>query len=204
MLGRVEALSPRSTVGAVEVPIALTRPLDPEEVYRHFVPAVLGYVRAQAAEDAEDVVSEIFLQVIRDLDRFRGDDAALRRWVFTIAHHRLVDDHRRRRRRPATVVWDGADERCRATSADDHVDDAPLIAALERLTRSQRDVVVLRFIADLPVADVARMLRRRQGAVKALQHRALSNLAELLAESDPSPVEFPDASSSPADSSEER
>src|SRR5438067_382498 len=73
------------------------------EVYRLLAPAVLGYLRTQGVPDPEDVTGEVFLQVARDLHRFKGDDDALRRWVFTIAHHRMVDSHRRRARRPAVV-----------------------------------------------------------------------------------------------------
>jgi RNA polymerase sigma-70 factor (ECF subfamily) len=159
---------------------ALTRPLDPDEVYRRFAPAVFGYVRAQAATEPEDLAAEVFYQVVRDLGRFEGDDVALRRWIFTIAHHRLVDHHRRRRRSPVSVSWDAALHGRVAAPAADQFDDRQLVDALKVLTRAQRDVVVLRFIADLSIADVARLLHRRRGAVKALQNRALAHLAELL------------------------
>jgi len=74
---------------------------DPADLYRQLAPAVLGYVRSQGAAEPEDLLGEIFLQVVRDIGRFRGDEAALRRWVFTIAHHRLIDARRRSQRRPA-------------------------------------------------------------------------------------------------------
>ena len=145
------------------------------------------YLRAQSVEDPEDLAAEVSLQVVRDLPRFTGDDASLRRWVFTIAHHRLVDHHRHRRRRPRIVAGVGAD----APGADDtaHLLDPRLIEALRTLTADQRDVVVLRFVADLGVADVARLLRRRQGAVKALQHRVLANLAARLSGHGADPLE---------------
>ena len=72
-----------STVDAVDGPPALARPFDPDQVYVRFQSGVLGYLRAQSVEDPEDVAAEVFLQVVRDLSRFTGDDAALRRWVFT-------------------------------------------------------------------------------------------------------------------------
>ncbi|MDP9387760.1 MAG: sigma-70 family RNA polymerase sigma factor [Actinomycetota bacterium] len=148
------------------------------ETYRVLAPAVLGYLRAQGAPDPEDLLGEVFLQVARDLDRFSGDDEALRRWVFAIAHNRLLDARRRQARRP--------------TVADRDVPDAPvapppdpfdpeLVAALGMLTADQREVVVLRFVADLPLDDVARITGRTVGAVKALQHRALDALSRMLA-----------------------
>jgi RNA polymerase sigma-70 factor (ECF subfamily) len=178
MPGRAGLLTPPLEDGTAAV---LTRPLDPGEVYRQFAPAVLGYLRAQAASDPEDLAAEVFYQVVRDLGRFRGDDAALRRWVFTIAHHRLVDHHRRRRRQPVIVTWDAALYELAAAPSDDALPDRQLVDALKALTAAQRDVAVLRFVADLPIADVARLLRRRPGAVKALQNRALTTLAGLLA-----------------------
>jgi RNA polymerase sigma-70 factor (ECF subfamily) len=172
------------TVGQMDPPGALTRPLDPEQVYRRFAPGVLGYVRAQAASDPEDLAAEVFAQVVRDLPRFDGDDDELRRWVFTIAHHRLVDQHRRRRRRRGRLPVGERAERAVATPDDAVIGDVALVGALQRLTRAQRDVIVLRFVADLPIADVARLLHRRRGAVKALQHRALATLSADLAADD--------------------
>lgn len=147
------------------------------EIYRALAPAVLGYLRAQRAPDPEDVLGEVFLQVARDLGRFSGDEHALRRWVFAIAHNRLLDARRRQGRRPAVAdraVPEGA------TSPPAEPVDPALIEALSTLTPDQREVIVLRFVADLPLEDVARITRRRLGAVKALQHRGLESLGRVL------------------------
>lgn len=146
-------------------------------MYRQLAPAVLGYLRAQRAIEPEDLLGEVFLQVARDLPRFSGDDDALRRWVFTIAHHRLIDDRRRRARRPQLA--DGEVPEAAAPELADAVDPA-LIAALDRLTADQREVVLLRFVADLPLEAVAKLTKRNVGAVKALQHRALEQLGRIL------------------------
>ena len=87
----------RAPHGRAEVPSAA-------DAYRRLAPAVLGYLRARRVPDAEDVVGDVFLQVARDLPRFKGDsDEDLRRWVMTIAHNRMADAARRRSRRPTTV-----------------------------------------------------------------------------------------------------
>ena len=151
---------------------------DAGEVYRRLAPAVLGYLRAQRADDPEDLLGEVFLQVARDLQRFSGDEDALRRWVFTIAHHRLVDDRRRRARRPQLSDAELPD--VPTAGGEWSPTDPALVAALERLTAEQREVVVLRFVADLPLEAVARITGRKTGAVKALQHRALESLARIL------------------------
>jgi RNA polymerase sigma-70 factor (ECF subfamily) len=151
---------------------------DLEEGYRELAPALLGYFRSHRVDQPEDLVGDVFVSVARNLRAFHGDADDFRRWVFAIAHRRRVDHTRRwlvRRRvvfteppQPVTV-----DDRRTALDVD-------LLAALEGLTAIQREVVVLRFVADLPLDDVARILRRRRGAVKALQARALAQLARKL------------------------
>ena len=146
---------------------------------------MLGYLRARGAADPENLTGEVFLQVVRDLPRFRGDDAALRRWVFTIAYHRLVDARRRSARQPAL---DGSPlpERCSPPPADRL--DPDLVRALGQLTAEQRDVVALRFVADLSIEAVAALTGRSPGAVKALQHRGLAALAEHLGDTGGTPI----------------
>ena len=156
---------------------------------------MLGYLRSQGAADPEDLLGEVFLQVARDINRFRGDGAALRRWIFSIAHNRLLDDRRRRARRPQEVDSPPADQ---PAAAHPEPVDPELLEALAALTPEQREVVTLRFLGDLSLEDVAKITRRRVGAVKALQHRGLEQLERLLAQSagrdfsDP-PVSNPDA-----------
>jgi RNA polymerase sigma factor (sigma-70 family) len=151
------------------------------QAYRELAPAVLGYLRSQRVPDPEDCLGEVFLQVARDLGRFSGDDADLRRWVFSIAHNRAMDAHRRATRNRSTLEAElsaaaaGAGERTSSPPPADPFD-PELVDALATLSAEQREVVVLRFVADLPLEAVARVTGRRVGAVKALQHRALENL----------------------------
>ena len=144
------------------------------DAYRALAPAVLGYLRAQRAPEPEDVLGEVFLQVARDIHRFKGGDAELRRWVFAIAHNRLLDLRRRQGRRPEVVTPEVPEQ---AVTADADALDPELVEALGRLTPEQREVIVLRFVADLPLEDVAKITGRKVGAVKAMQHRALDQIA---------------------------
>lgn len=152
------------------------------QVYRQLAPAVLGYLRSQRVPDPDDALGEVFLQVARDLHRFRGDDDGLRRWVFSIAHNRAMDAHRKASRNRSTLEAEladaGAGRGDERTSAPPPADpfDPVLVDALATLSADQREVVVLRFVADLPLEAVARITGRKVGAVKALQHRALENL----------------------------
>ena len=117
----------------------------------------------------------MFVRVAQGIDGFRGDRAALRRWVFTIAHHRLVDEFRSAHRRRSSPV--GTVPEVEAAPPASGSLDPDLLAALEQLTDEQREVLVLRFVADLPLRDVARVLGKRAGAVKMLQQRGLERLA---------------------------
>jgi RNA polymerase sigma factor (sigma-70 family) len=146
-------------------------------VYDRLAPAVLGYFRAHRTADPEGLTGDVFVSVARRLEQFEGDDEALRRWVFTIAHNRLVDEIRRSSRQPATVTTEGFDI---AGPEDDEPLDPAMVRALAALTDDQRQVVVLRHVSDLSVADVARITGRSEGSVKMLCTRGLDALAAQL------------------------
>ncbi len=154
--------------------------MDAGEVYEAYARGVLSYLRSQGVADPEDVLGEVFLHVTKSLPRFQGDEDQLRRWVFTLAHHRIIDERRQRSRRPVVVETELPE---RAAPAAPEPADPELIAALQLLTDEQREVVLLRFIADLSVDDVARLTSRSAGAVRSLQHRAMAQMARALSES---------------------
>lgn len=151
---------------------ALTR------LYERYAPKVAGYLRAGGASDPEDATSEVFLGVLRGLGRFEGDEAAFRRWLFTIAHRRLVDDRRRRRWRHVAPIEPVVDDHSDAVA--DRVDAAHIRRVLDRLRPLQREVLLLRVVAGLSHQEVARILRRPAGTVRVLQHRALNALRRAL------------------------
>ena len=149
-------------------------------IYEELAPKIVGYLRAHGAADPEDVAGEVFLQVVRGLPDFSGGKGEFRAWTFTIAHRRLVDDLRRRRRRPVEVT--GADVVERAVGGDVNEDaevrmaDASVRLAIAELPVDQRSVVLLRIIGDLTIEEIARVVGKRPGAVKALQRRGLRRL----------------------------
>ena len=151
-------------------------------LYRALAPSVIGYLRGQGATDADGLAGDVFVAVVKGLPRFSGDVESFKSWVFTIAHHRLVDARRRASRRPDDVVPDAALEiACSAASGPDFeidalIDAQSLLPALECLSPDQRDTILLRVIADLSVERTAEILRKQPGAVKALQRRALAAL----------------------------
>ncbi|MEE1927924.1 RNA polymerase sigma factor [Streptomyces sp. TRM 70351] len=155
-------------------------------VYRAVQPRLLGYVRTLVPEaDAEDVASEAWLQIARDLNRFEGDADKFRGWTARIARNRALDHIRARGRRPAT----GADE-SELTGMPDGADTADealeslgtgrTMALISQLPRDQAEAVVLRVVVGLDAKSAAQVLGKRAGAVRTASHRGLRKLAELL------------------------
>lgn len=156
-----------------------------EAVYDALAPAVLGYFRSHRVADPEALTGDVFVAVTKRLADFEGDDAALRRWVFTIAHHRRVDEVRRAVRLHAPGL-PGTE-----AMEDEDPFDPTLAAALATLTDDQRQVVVLRHVADLSVEDVAHITGRSAGSVKMLTARGLEALAARLGPFEHRPVVRP-------------
>jgi len=155
------------------------------EIYDDLAPVVLGYLRANRAPDPEDVLGEVFLQVARDISRFEGDDHGFRSWVFTIAHHRLIDARRHSARRPVELTAEPPEPHGRADDAADEalrkISSEEVQRVLGALSEDQRAVLLLRVIGDLSIEDVAKAIGKRPGAVKALQRRGLAAVKRHLA-----------------------
>jgi RNA polymerase sigma factor (sigma-70 family) len=154
-------------------------------LYRDLAPSVLGYLRVRGAVDPEDLTGEVFFQVVRGLGGFSGDEVNFRAWVFTIAHHRLVDDRRGRARRPVETVADIPETARRSGNAEDEALDAlsseRVRRTIGRLAPDQCDVLLLRVVGELTVAEVAQTMGKSAGAVKALQRRGLARIERELA-----------------------
>jgi RNA polymerase sigma-70 factor (ECF subfamily) len=153
-------------------------------------PGLLRYLRVVAQGSAEDVASETWVDVVRGLARFRGDERAFRSWAFTIARHRAADWRRRIARQPADPLPlerfpDRAAPDDPAAEAFETASTAAALALIGELPRDQAEVVVLRVVADLDVAQVAAIVGKRPGTVRVLAHRGLRRLAEQVASQRP-------------------
>jgi RNA polymerase sigma-70 factor (ECF subfamily) len=151
-------------------------------LWRTLQPPLLRFLRVIGCDDPEDVASETWLQVVRDLPRFSGGQEDFRRWLFTIGRHRAIDAARARSRRPATPVSTGLDILADHQLVEDQVLDGisvrRAVALLATLSRDQAEVVALRVIAGLETPDVARILGKSAGAVRVALHRGLKALAD--------------------------
>ena len=156
-------------------------------VYREYSPPVLRYLRGQGAREPEDLLAEVFLQVVRNLPNFEGTARDFRTWVFMIAHSRLIDGRRSVGRNREDPV---SDDVLTAVAGSGHAEDDAMrrignqqvMAVLDRLTPDQRDVLFLRLFAQLTVQETARVVRKRPGAVKALQSRGIATIRRRMSE----------------------
>jgi len=165
--------------------VKLGRPSAWDRCYRWLAPAVGGYLRLQGARDVDDLTSEVFLAIFRNVETFTGTEANFRSWVFVIAHRRLQDERRRRSRKPPPDPIADFDE---PADPGGDVEQAALRAlATERvkqvcgrLAPDQREVLLLRILGDLTVEQVAEVVGKSPGAVKQLQRRGFEAVRRLL------------------------
>ena len=152
-------------------------------IYRDLAGTVSGYLANRGAAEPDDLTSETFLQIARNISTFDGDESAFRSWVFVIAHRRLIDSRRARQRRPETInlsVSTGGAGGDVEEEALNRLTTVELQSAFEKLSESQRDVLALRIIGQLTLDETASVLGKRVGAVKAAQRRGLLALSEHL------------------------
>ena len=160
-----------------------------EKLYRWLAPTVAGYLRVQGAQAPADLTSEVFLALVAKVNTFVGGPAQFRAFVFVLAHRRLQDERRREGRRSRAVL-DGAfdAEQHGGSTGDvaDHVLDRlageRVLALCAPLSPDQRDVVMLRIVADLSLEQVAGVVGKTTGAVKALQKRAFDQIRRTISQ----------------------
>jgi RNA polymerase sigma-70 factor, ECF subfamily len=154
-------------------------------LWRDLHPRILRYLRVAVGDsDAEDLASDVWLEVARGLGRFDGDEPAFRAWVFTIARRRVIDVGRRVQRRRTDPMSPQQFDRAPADTLDALETRLALDAALRRVARlpgDQAEVVALRVLAGLSTEQVSEIVGKRPGAVRVLQHRGLRRLANDLA-----------------------
>jgi RNA polymerase sigma-70 factor (ECF subfamily) len=153
------------------------------DLYRLYAPQVLRYVssRVNGTEEAEDITNTVFEKAFGAIGRYEPSPAQFSTWLYTIAQNTVID-HYRKRRLPQV---EDADARLFAITDPNDGPEAMLIAderrrllyqAVMSLTSEQRQVVGLRFFFNLSTQDVACLMGKTEGAVKALQFRALERL----------------------------
>ncbi len=175
-------------------------------LFDQHVQRITAFMHGRRAPDPDDLVNEVFIGAFRGIRGFRGDERAFRAWLFRIARNKIIDAARRSDRRPSLrLVGDTVDlvERERdarsltdrssgqASTEDEVVRRLGLERVwflLDQVTGEQRDVLLLRIIGDLTIEQIALVLDKPQGAVKALQRRGLRRLERFLNDHDGVPA----------------
>ncbi|MCZ7437248.1 RNA polymerase sigma factor [Micromonospora sp. WMMC241] len=152
-------------------------------LYRGLQPALLRYLTSLVGADAEDVASETWLQISRDLPSFTGGE--FRAWAVTIARNRAMDHLRRQRRRPVVPVPvqalnDLAADADTADRAGEAIGTESALALIRTLPPAEAEAVMLRAVVGLDAETAGRVLGRRAGAVRTAAHRGLRRLAAML------------------------
>jgi len=156
------------------------------ELYRAHVDVIYRYIWARVRDDslAEDLTAQVFLKALEGLPTYQPSGKPFVAWLYRIAYARIVDHWRKLERRVEVPLEETLP--AREPRPEDLLEfEADWVTAMEllaQLTDDQQDVVILRFIGEMSLADVAQTVGKTVGATKALQYRALSTLARLLEE----------------------
>ena len=154
------------------------------QIYERYANAIYRYIyfRVGEADLAEDLQADVFLRMFEGLERYEDRGWPISAWLYRIAHDRTVDTLRRRkvRRHVPYERWDGSYDgpEDKISAQLEHEE---LVDSLNDLTTEQRQVILMRFMNDMSIQEVAKELGRSEGSVKALQHRGLQSLARRMA-----------------------
>lgn len=145
-----------------------------DRIYRYVV------LKIGDRTEAEDITQQVFLNCVKSIRHYKYGSAPFSAWLYRIAHNQIVDHLRRKSKRPTAQLdeslVDGSREGDPSNLAELSVDIQTVIAASQNLTRAQQEVISLRFTSDLSVAEVAKIMGKSEGAIKALQHSAIAAL----------------------------
>lgn len=176
-------------VKLIAVRAANSDPAAFSRLYRMYFPQVFTFTnfRVSRREDAEDLANAVFEKAFGAIDRYQPKPAQFSTWLYTIAKNCIID-HYRKRRPPVDSEADTTIIAC----TDPTIDPMSCVLSEERkrtlrealldLTPEQREVVECRFFFELSIQETAVAMRKTEGAVKALQFRALEGLHNLLTE----------------------
>ena len=148
-----------------------------DRVYRYIV------IRIGDKTEAEDMTQQVFLNALRSISSFNWKGTPVAAWLFRIAHNQVVDYLRKKGKQAVTAYEDAliSHDNSLQLAAEHSLDIKQLQMATRRLTPAQQEVITLRFVSELSIAEVAKVMGKTQGAIKALQHSAIVALRKVLA-----------------------
>jgi len=158
------------------------------QLYEAYFDRIYRYIVLKTGDrtEAEDMTQQVFLKAMEALPSYKWKNVPFSAWLYRIAHNQVVDNLRRAGHRQTSELNEEISQADPGGNpqhqAEVSLDMQQLVAASRHLTPAQREVIYLRFASDLPIAEVARIMKRSEGAVKALQHSAVQALRKLMVE----------------------
>jgi RNA polymerase sigma-70 factor (ECF subfamily) len=147
-----------------------------DKIYRYIA------LKVGSNAEAEDMTQQVFIKALHSLSTYRWKDVPFSAWLFRIAHNQVIDYYRKKTKQATVPLF----EEITASDSDPEklveqkIDSETLLSASKKLTAAQQEVISLRFAGELPIAEVARIMGKSQGAIKALQHSAILALRKLI------------------------
>ncbi|MFH0942400.1 MAG: sigma-70 family RNA polymerase sigma factor [Chloroflexota bacterium] len=154
------------------------------KIYESYFDKIYRYLVLKIGDrtEAEDLTQQVFLKVVQKIGSFNWRGTPFSAWLFRIAHNQMVDYLRQRNKRhslPLNESIPSQDDPQRTVEI--RLDMERVFEAAKKLTAAQQEVISLRFSADLSTSEVARIMNKSEGAIKALQHSAIIALRKILA-----------------------
>lgn len=154
-------------------------------LYGHYHPAIYRFVVAKVSfrHEAEDITHEVFLKAWKSLPSYKEKGFPFSSWLYRIARNRVIDHYRTKK--SDSDIDNVSDEFVRIVddieeSIDHLIDFERVKEKLNQLSSDQQDVLILKFVEDMEIAEIAGILNKKEGAIRIIQHRALNKLKELL------------------------
>ena len=162
-------------------PVALTQLYEEnfDKIYRYIV------LKIGDRTEAEDMTQQVFLNALQSISSYKWKGMPFTSWLYRIAHNQVVD-YFRKKSKHATVPLDEslpipAVDGDPKYTVERKIEMETVVMATKKLTQSQQEVISLRFASELSIAEVAGVMGKSEGAVKALQHSAIAALRKVLA-----------------------
>lgn len=153
------------------------------EIYEKYFDKIYRYISLKIGDrfEAEDMTQQVFLNALRSISSFKWRGLPFSAWLFRIAHNQVVDYLRKKTRQPVSSLNESitASEDNPQRITEKKINIEQLMLATKNLTPTQQEVIALRFASELPISQVAEIMGKSDGAIKALQHSAIINLRKI-------------------------
>jgi RNA polymerase sigma-70 factor (ECF subfamily) len=153
-------------------------------LYEQYVDSIYAYIgyRVETPEVAEDLTSEVFLRMVRNLRSYQDRGLPFKAWLFRIAANLITDHYRHRNKHPVTVIQDHfeSDDPNPVDRVIEDQEQLDMQLALKTLPEQYQDLLILHFVEDLPYEEIVKIMNKSAAALRAMQYRALKSLAQQL------------------------